>query len=93
MWLRRTELVTLTTRTRQERLVRTHFKGTADFIEALDVWVLFNALCRQFKCTPNGSDFFCNLQRKSMRSGQTPQDFLLEIEGIWYMGFVGMNTR
>lgn len=43
-------------------------------------------LHRKFKGTVNRSDFFNNLQHKSMRPAQTPQHFLLKIEGIAYMG-------
>lgn len=42
-------------------------------------------LRQKFKGTAN-NDFYNNLQCKKIRSGQTPQDFLLEVEGIAYTG-------
>lgn len=93
-WLRRLELITPDDADEARmRLVCTYCKGTADLVinspvfEMIDDWAHFKlALRRKFKGTANSSDFFHNLQRKSMRPGQTPQDFLLEIEGIVYMG-------
>jgi len=93
-WLRRIELVTPDDADEARiRLARTYCKGTADLVinspefETIEDWARFKSLLRRkFKGTANSSDFFCNLQRKTMRPGQTPQDFLLEIEGIVYMG-------
>lgn len=55
-------------------------------LEVIDSWARFKVLLRQkFKGTAN-NDFYNNLQCKKIRSGQTPQDFLLEVEGIVYTG-------
>jgi len=93
-WLRRLELVTPDDADNTRiRLARTYCKGTADLIinspafEVISSWSHFKSLLRQkFRGTANSSDFFNNLQRKTLKHGQTPQDFLLEIEGFVYLG-------
>ena len=93
-WIRRIELATtVNDDAARIRLARTYCRGTADLVinspefEVMSSWSHFKALLRQkFRGTSSSSDFFTNLQRKTMKSDQTPQDFLLEVEGIVYMG-------
>jgi len=91
-WLRRIELHGQTDEDRI-RLARCFCKNNAELVinspqfDSILAWPHFKTLLRQkFRGTSCSNDFFTTLQRKSMRDDQTPQDFLLEVEGAVYLG-------
>ncbi|ROT79955.1 hypothetical protein C7M84_001325 [Penaeus vannamei] len=91
-WLRRIELHGQTDEGRI-RLARCVCKNNAELVinspqfDSILVWPHFKTLLRQkFRGTSCSNDFFTSLQRKSMRDNQTPQDFLLKVEGAVNLG-------